>query len=268
MRVQKQPLRESGLETGFSGKKAVVYHRTGKGRRDADSIKKTIQSIITNGFSPGSGDFYTPGLYATGDKASQYKDDMSGYGLGIIEFSVSLKGILIFDYRLTKPVYGKVTGLDEQLRGLGIKGNRLFEALSLDLLWTVEGGDAKRISADRAKQIWTGLILHYRAKAGGRSYDSIEDAVNTLYPKPKSSFDPNNPGPYELYLQCTPKDLQEARLLAKKSSIAGIALSGGHDGNVLVVYEKALKTHARVTQWGIFSPDDPSASNESMMAVP
>ena len=262
-------IKESTVLTGFIGKKALVYHRTGKGNRNVDDIKKIIQSIIKNGFSPGSGDFYCPGLYATGDKASQFKGDMSGYGIGIIEFSVDLQGILLFDYRLTKPVYGRTLGIDEQLRLLGIKNNnKLIQALSDDLLWTVEGGDAKRISANRAKEIWTGLILNYSAKSGGSNYSSIQQAVQQLYPQPRASRDPNEPGPLELYLECTPKDLQEARMIARNNKITGIALSGGHDGNVLVVYEKAVKSKVKITQWGIFSPDDPDATDERNMAVP
>jgi hypothetical protein len=113
MRQYQSALQEGVVGTGYGSSYIESYHSTGQRAddpRDKQSLVDYVESIIKSGFKPGSGDMYGKGLYSTGDWLSQFGGKgngyMDNYGNAIIKYRTPANGILIFDYRVAKKMYG------------------------------------------------------------------------------------------------------------------------------------------------------------------
>ena len=98
----------------FKGKLEYAYHRTSE---------TNIPSIVKNGFIPGYGDMYGKGWYMCYDLESQLNPNMVSYGKGVIKTQIFDKGVLIFDYNISKEMYGSKYTLVDQLLRQGIFTN-------------------------------------------------------------------------------------------------------------------------------------------------
>lgn len=98
----------------FKGKLEYAYHRTSE---------LNIPSIVKNGFIPGYGDMYGKGWYMCYDLESQLNPLMTNYGDGVIKTQIFDKGVLIFDYNISKEMYGNKYTLVDQLIKNGIFNN-------------------------------------------------------------------------------------------------------------------------------------------------
>lgn len=83
-----------------------AYHRT---------EWENVDSIIANGFRPGYGAMYGKGWYFTYDLASQTRADMTHYGDALLKCRINPKNLLIFDYNVSKDLFGDEYSLLDQL---------------------------------------------------------------------------------------------------------------------------------------------------------
>lgn len=96
------------INEAFSGKLEFAYHRTSE---------TNIPSIVKNGFIPGYGDLYGKGWYMCYDLNSQLRSSMTSYGNGVIKTQIFDKGVIIFDYNVSKELFGdKYTIVDQLIR--------------------------------------------------------------------------------------------------------------------------------------------------------
>jgi hypothetical protein len=252
--VAKQvPIDEAIISRGFTATHATVYHRTARGLgTDIDAISDLI-AVIAKKFIPGVGDWYGKGLYATGDKKSQFSvggNTMMGYGSAVAEFLVDLKKILIFDYRLSAVVHpGKETLEDQLIRmvpSLSMANMPLiFQVLSEDLAQTASSSN-KLVSADRCRLVWNECLRR------GEKLGHLYGADDSLISQYRTAI--NDP------------TFAAAKAIAKGPNIHGIAFVGGHDGNVIVVYDKFVDTDTKLTQWCVSDPRFPT--DETKLLVP
>jgi hypothetical protein len=247
------PIDEAIVSRGFTVSHATVYHRTaGMLGVDINAISDLI-AAISKKFVPGSGDYYGKGLYATGDKKSQFSvggDKMMGYGNAVVEFLVDLKKILIFDYRLSAVVHPGKETLEEQLirmvPSLTMANMPLiFQVLSEDLTRTASSSN-KQVSADRCKHVWTDCL---RQNSKLRSLYGADDTLTSQYSA--AIKDPT---------------FAAARAIAKGTNVHGVAFVGGHDGSVVVIYDKFVDTDTKMTQWCVSDPRFPT--DETKLLVP
>jgi hypothetical protein len=85
----------------------IAYHRT---RYDH------VRGIIEDGFITGYGSLYGEGWYFTYDLKSQENSSMTRrYGDTLIKAKINPKNLLIFDYNISKEIFGKKYTLKDQL---------------------------------------------------------------------------------------------------------------------------------------------------------
>jgi hypothetical protein len=247
------PIDEALISHGFTTTHATVYHRTASRQRiDINAISDLIAAMAKK-FIPGGGDYYGKGMYATGDKKSQFSvggDKMMGYGNAVVEFLVDLKKILIFDYRLSAVVHpGKETLEDQLIRmvpSLTMANMPLiFQVLSEDLTRTASSSN-KQASADRCKYVWNDCL-----RLGG-SLSPLYGADNYLMS--------------QYYAAINDSTFAAAKAIAKGPNIHGVAFVGGNDGNVIVVYDKFVDTDTKMIQWCVSDPRFPT--DETKLLVP
>jgi hypothetical protein len=250
-------LQEGVVGTGYGSSYIDSYHRTGqyaKDPRDKRSIIDYVESIIKEGFKPGAGDMYGRGLYSTGDWLSQFGGKgnslMANYGDAIIKYRTPAKGILIFDYRVAKKMYGGGYSLVDQVIKYGLftasKLPPFIEILSDDLEQTFR---FPRVSANRAIWIWEELWNeHQKYDHCIKNMSFSEAGVPAM--------------PYDLqqeYFGLKPNEI--VKDLYHNKRVLGIAFSGNHDGNVLFIKEEALNL-VKPLQYCIMDwqhPSDPKA---------
>jgi hypothetical protein len=239
------PFEEALIGTGFTPSHVTAYHRTGGGLGvDINAIGDLITKIAKK-FIPGSGDFYGKGLYTTGDKKSQFSaggNNMMNYGNAVVEYVISLKSILLFDYRLSAKVHpGKETLEDQLIRmvpSLTAKNMPvIFQVLSEDLAQTGSSSN-KQASADRCKYVWNDCL---RQDFPIRRLYGADDNLMSMY-----------------YAAIKNPSISAAKAIAKGPNIHGVAFVGGNDGDVVVVYEKFVDTDAKITQWCVSDPKYPT----------
>jgi hypothetical protein len=219
---------------------------------DINAISDLIAAIAKK-FIPGAGDYYGKGMYATGDKKSQFSvggNKMMGYGNAVVEFLVDLKKILIFDYRLSAVVHpGKETLEDQLIRmvpSLTMANMPLiFQILSEDLTRTASNSN-KQASADRCKYVWNDCL-----RMGGK--------LGHLYGADDSLMS-------QYYTAINDPTFAAAKAIAKGSNIHGVAFVGGNDGNVIVVYDKFVDADTKMVQWCVSDPRFPT--DETKLLVP
>jgi hypothetical protein len=244
---------EALISRGFTTTHATVYHRTAGGQGvDINAISDLI-TAISKKFIPGNGDLYGKGLYATGDKKSQFSsggDKMIGYGNAVVEFLVDIKKILIFDYRLSAVVHPGKETLEDQLIKLvpSLTMNNMpliFQVLSEDLTRTASSSN-KQASADRCRCVWNDCI-----RQGGKlgHLYGADDALMASY-----------------YAAINDPSFSAAKAIAKGPNVHGVAFVGGNDGNVIVVYDKFVDTDTKMIQWCVSDPRFPS--DETKLLVP
>lgn len=224
------------------------FHRTAK-NMDPDEIKKTITSIVKNGFKPDSGDMYGRGMYSTLNLESQFDGYMLGYGNAIIEYFVPKKGFIIFDYNIAKLVYPGDYSLIRQLIVNGVYQNEKavpmgLRILSEDLFNTLRD---PFVSADRAYKMWRGC---YDAKG---KPETPADVAGYLE-KPVTGRKGENLE--ELYELCNEPPLKRMSL---NSNIQGIIYTGVNDGNCLVMYRPSPNV-AKPMRWCVPSHDNTPAN--------
>jgi hypothetical protein len=147
--VQNQYLLQEGVVgTGYGSSYIDSYHRTGRRAddpRDKQSLIDYVENIIKSGFKPCYGVTYGKGLYSTGDWLSQFGGKgngyMGNYGNAIIKYRTPAKGILIFDYRVAKKMYGGGYSLIDQVVKYG-----LFAAKNMPAFIKVLSDDLEQTS--------------------------------------------------------------------------------------------------------------------------
>jgi hypothetical protein len=257
MKQSQSLLHEGVVGTGYGSSYIDSYHRTGQyadDPRDKQSLIDYVEGIIKSGFKPGSGDMYGKGLYSTGDWLSQFGGKgngyMDNYGNAIIKYRTPAKGILIFDYRVSKKMYGGGYSLADQVVKYGLftvnKMPPFIEILSDDLEQTFK---FPKVSADRAYWIWEELWDRHN------KYDyCIKNMASQKSGVPAMPYDLQQEY-YRLQQNDIVKDLY------RNKKVLGIAFSGNHDGNVLFIKEDALGS-VKPTQYCIMDwqhPGDPKA---------
>jgi hypothetical protein len=257
MRQDSSPLQEGVVGEGYGNSYIDSYHRTGNradNPRDKQSLIDYVEDLLKSGFKPGNGAMYGVGLYSTGDWLSQFGGKgngyMDNYGNAIIKYRTPAKGILIFDYRVAKKMYGSAYTLVDQCvkYGLYTVGGmpKMIEVLSDDLEQTFK---YPKLSADRALMIWEELW---------DSHGKYQDIIKKM-----SQSKPGTPQmPYDLqqdYYSCSGNDI--VKDLYRNKKVLGIAFSGNHDGNVLFIKKDALN-QVKPLQYCIMDwqhPGDPRA---------
>jgi hypothetical protein len=257
MKQSQSLLQEGVVGTGYGSSYIDSYHRTGQRAddpRDKQSLIDYVEGIIKSGFKPGSGDMYGKGLYSTGDWLSQFGGKgngyMDNYGNAIIKYRTPSKGILIFDYRVAKKMYGGDYSLADQLVKYGLfavnKMPPFIEILSDDLEQTFK---FPKVSADRAYWIWEEFWdSHQKYDYCIKNMASQKSGVPSM--------------PYDLqqeYYRLQQNDIVKDLYRSKK--VLGIAFSGNHDGNVLFIKEDSLGS-VKPMQYCIMNwqrPGDPKA---------
>jgi hypothetical protein len=236
MRKDYSVLQEGVVGEGYGSSYIDSYHRTGtraENPRDKQSLIDYVENMIKSGFTPGSGAMYGVGLYSTGDWLSQFggkgNDSMDFYGNAIIKYRTPARGILIFDYRIAKKMYGGSYTLIDQCVKYGIftasNMPRMIDILSDDLEQTFK---FPKVSADRAYWIWENLW---------DSHKNYQDVIKKMA-QSKSGV-PDMPANLQQdYFSCAGKDI--VKDLYHHPKITGIAFSGNHDGNVLFIKKEAL----------------------------
>jgi hypothetical protein len=227
--------------TGYTASYIDSYHRTNAGESNSnpDDVEDGIINLIQAGFKPGIGDMYGKGLYSTGDWLSQFQGDgsMLGYGIGIIKYRTPTKNVLIFDYRVSKKVYGygRHTLANQLVNIFKIyptgKVPDFIDALSNDLERTFK---YPKLSAARAYSVWLEMWQRgagfdqknlQKFLTSGNGYPAAPGAIESLYIKAHQSG-----------------DYKGTKAIFNKSNVIGIAFSGNHDGNVLFIKENSLKS--------------------------
>jgi hypothetical protein len=257
MRQKSFSLQEGVVGEGYGNSYIDSYHRTGTqadNPRDKQSLIDFVENIIKMGFKPGSGAMYGVGLYSTGDWLSQFGGKGNGamnfYGNAIIKYRTPAKGILIFDYRIAKKMYGGAyTLMDQCVRyGLFTFNNmpKMIEILSDDLEQTFK---YPKVSADRASMIWEELWDRH-----GKYPDIIKKMAQSKPGTPQMPYDLQQD-----YYSCNGNDI--VKDLYRNKKVLGIAFSGNHDGNVLFIKKDAL-SQVKPLQYCIMDwqhPNDPRA---------
>ena len=239
MKQVQTTLQEGVVGTGYGSSYIDSYHRTGQYADDpwdVQSLIDYVNTIIKSGFKPGSGDMYGKGLYSTGDWLSQFggKNNglMDGYGNAIIKYRTPSRGVLIFDYRISKKIYGSGYSLVDQVVKYGI-----FSAFKYP-----------KVSADRAYWIWQQLWNKHK------DYRSCIKEIVTA----KAGV-PNMPQDLQKeYFSCSGHYVKD---LYRNKKVIGIAFSGNHDGNVLFIKEDSLN-QIKPIQYCVMDwkrPSDPKA---------
>ena len=91
---------------------ATVYHRT---------KKEKIQSILSNNWQVGDGQWYGAGLYTTFALKSQFTDYMIGYGDTLLKFKVKdLDKYVICSTSVARQILGKQYKISDQLKNLNL----------------------------------------------------------------------------------------------------------------------------------------------------
>ena len=232
MRQDTSPLQEGVVGESYGNSYIDSYHRTGS-FRDKQSLIDHVENIINTGFKPGGGDAYGIGLYSTGDWLSQFggkgNSNMLHYGNAIIKYRTPAKGILIFDYRVAKKMYGGSYSLVDQCVKYGIftvSGMpKMIEILSDDLEQTFK---YPKLSADRAAMIWEALWYNH-----GNYQQIIKIMAQSKPGTPQMPYDLQQD-----YYSCSDDDI--VKDLYRNKKVIGIAFSGNHDGNVLFIKKDAL----------------------------
>ena len=180
-----------------------AYHRTNE---------KNVSSIARSGFIPGSGDMYGRGWYMCYDLESQLQPKMAWYGEAVIKSEIFSKGLLIFDYNVSKRVYGSNYSLVDQAIAQGIwKTEEEMPLMFIQMSQVLsETFHQPKFSAAIAANAWM-AGLNPR-KVGLTSYSDKGWRGN-----PNSFLDPSKGTP-------------------KNKKITSIMFTGNHDGNVVVVY--------------------------------
>jgi hypothetical protein len=205
-----------------------IFHRTGRASMTPTEMEAHVDSLKT-GFTPSAvGDMYGKGLYGA-DWATQMQDgenNMNGYGPIILHYMAKSKGYLIFDYRLSKRLYGGEYSLSDQLIAYGAYTRNampvFLSVMSEDLEDTLK---YPRISADRARWL---ADFFYRSKPPSRNMNALK------YPPV--------PSIQQAYLSAA-NTLNNGLFNAKIKSgiIKGLIFSGNHDGNVIVTFPPSFK---------------------------
>lgn len=95
----------------LNGSTLTVYHRT----RDVS----TPEAVCGVGFLAGPHGLYGSGIYSTYDLLSSYQSgNMRAYGGYVIKGQVDINGFLIFDYQVSKEVYGSDYSLADQVKNV------------------------------------------------------------------------------------------------------------------------------------------------------
>jgi hypothetical protein len=248
-------LKEGVVGTGYGSSYIESYHRTGQradNPRDKQSLIDYVESIIKSGFKPGSGAMYGKGLYSTGDWLSQFGGKgngyMDNYGNAIIKYRTPARGILIFDYRVAKKMYGGGYSLVDQVVKYGLftvnKMPKMIEVLSDDLEQSFK---FPKVSADRAYWIWEQLWDSHQ------KYDyCLKNMISQKSGVPQMPYDLQQD-----YFSSQGNDFVKDLYHNKK--VLGIAFSGNHDGNVLFIKEDALGS-VKPMQYCIMDWQHPSDS--------
>jgi hypothetical protein len=253
MRHEPPRIAEALIGKGFTPTHALAYHRTGRQcGNDINALSDMVNKIFKK-FVSGDGDYYGRGLYTTGDKKSQIAvggQNMIGYGLALIQYRITLKNILLFDYRLSEKVHPGTVTLEEQLvkmvPSLTMANMPLvFQVLSEDLAKTAQSSN-KLVSADRCREVWNDWLRDSSSNFP-RLYGSDDD-LNGAYLA--ASRDPS---------------FSAARAIAKSNNIHGVAFIGGNDGDVIVVYEKFVDSDAKAVKWCITDPRFPNDESHLLL---
>jgi hypothetical protein len=125
------------------GNLAIGYHRT----KSLD----VINSIVSNGFSPGNGDTYGKGVYMTYDLQSQLNPNMLKYGNYIIRNKINLNKYLIFDTDIAKLVYNNNFSLNDQLKLLQYNPSQIKKIMDI-------ANNVYEYKADIAQPVYTADI--------------------------------------------------------------------------------------------------------------
>ena len=190
------------LGEAFKGRLEYAYHRTNE---------NNIPSIVKDGFIPGYGDMYGKGWYMCYDLESQLRSTMCSYGNGVIKTQIFDKGVLIFDYNVSKEIYGSKYTLVDQLVSQGIfQKETLIPQFYKEMSKACEGSFSyPPRSADIA----------YNCFVQGR--DPVQYLAGKN-PKGYSWGDGNS---------CL-----NVKGVPRINKITAIIFSGNHDGNVIVGY--------------------------------
>lgn len=190
------------LGEAFKGRLEFAYHRTSE---------QNIPSIVKDGFIPGYGDMYGKGWYMCYDLESQLNPTMTTYGNGVIKTQIFDKGVLIFDYNVSKELYGNKYSLVDQLVNQGIfKDAQAVPAFYKAMSEACEGSFSyPPRSADIA----------YNCFVQGRDPVKYLDGKNT-----------------QGYSWGEGNSCLNAKGVPRINKITAIVFSGNHDGNVVVGY--------------------------------
>ena len=94
----------------LKGSVLTVYHRT--------KAKDTAGGICNIGFMAGGGAAYGVGVYSTYWYSSSMKNYNLGYGPYVVKAEVDISGFLIFDYNMSKTMYGRNYKLIDQIKNI------------------------------------------------------------------------------------------------------------------------------------------------------
>lgn len=190
------------INEAFTGKLEFAYHRT-------DEIN--IPSIVKNGFIPGYGDMYGKGWYMCYDLNSQLRSSMTNYGNGVIKAQIFDKGVIIFDYNVSRELFGSQYTIVDQLMRYGI-----FKTKSEIPKHYV---DMSRICEK------TFSTPSYSAHIAQQCFVQGRDPIQLdLGKNPKG------------YMWGEGTSCLNKRGVPKINKITAIVFSGNHDGNVVVGY--------------------------------
>lgn len=190
------------LGEAFKGRLEYAYHRTNE---------SNIPLIVKNGFIPGSGDMYGKGWYMCYDLESQLRPSMTSYGDGVIKAQIFDKGVLIFDYNISKEMYGSKYTLVDQLVKQGIFANEsVVPFFYKEMSRACEGS------------------LSYPPRSAEIAYHCFVRGENPMqYLAGKSKKD---------YGWGEGNSCLNVKGVPRINKITAIVFSGNHDGNVVVGY--------------------------------
>lgn len=131
----------------LKGNSLTVYHRT----KDQD-IAGNICSI---GFMSGLGAAYGRGIYTTYDLKSSLRNyNLTTYGRQLVKASVDIYGFLIFDYDLSKQIYGNNYRIVDQIKNIIGEEKVLNSSLNKKSQWD----DLEKASDQLFSVKWTSDI--------------------------------------------------------------------------------------------------------------